>query len=137
MNTVKPTRLGLRLDAPEPGDIVTVKVRQRPQASPAPAYGERPPSFSLFGSGDRDEADNPQHYRMTGLWKVLAVNGGQAVVESLGGYNAGRREMWPIHLHEWFEASELAAALSPPPEPEPVADAADAEQTTPEPSANA
>lgn len=93
-------RRGLRLDAPQAGDIVTVRIKRQPN----------PPSpFDFFAM--QDEADNPQHYRMTGIWRVIATNGGQAVVEGLDGYTKGRREMWPIALHEWFEASDLASAL--------------------------
>lgn len=113
-DALKPSRLGLKLDAPEAGDIVTVRVKRRPkQQGNEGVYGAGP--LSLFAHGDTDEADNPQHYRMTALWRVVAVNGGQAVVESMSGYATGRREVWPIALHEWFEASELADALNPPP----------------------
>lgn len=104
---IAPTRKGLRLDAPEPGDIVTVKVKRQPKReTPAIPFGAE----VMFGR-TTDEADNPQHYRMTGLWRVIAVNGGQAVVEGLEGYVDGRREIWPISLHEWFEASELYEAM--------------------------
>ena len=108
---LNPSRTGLRLDAPEPGDIVTVRVKHRPKTgNTQPSYGSQHP-ISLFTREDRDEADNPQHYRMTALWRVIAVNGGQAVVESLTGYDVGRREVWPVALHEWFEASELYEAF--------------------------
>lgn len=98
---------GLRLDAPSPGDIVTVRVKRRP-TKPIPRG-----DFGLLVLGsESDEADNPQHYRMTNIWRVIATNGGQAVVEALQGYNKGRREMWPIGLHEWFEAGELWDAMN-------------------------
>lgn len=104
---IAPSRKGLRLDAPEPGDIVTVKVKRRPRQENA----MNPFGPVLTIGRDSDEADNPQHYRMTGLWRVIAVNGGQAVVEGIDGYVAERREIWPISLHEWFEASELYEAM--------------------------
>lgn len=102
---------GLRLEAPEVGDIVTVRVKRRPQQerhhNPAVSFG----GLRLFDT-EGDEADNPQHYRMTALLRVIAVNGGQAAVEFIGdGYNKGRREVWPIALHEWFEAGDLFEAM--------------------------
>lgn len=98
-------RKGLRMEAPAAGDIVTVKVKRRPRRDTSTFGG-----LSLI-EGDTDEADNPQHYRMTAIWRVVAVNGGQAVVEGVEGYSKGRREVWPVSLHEWFEASELYEAL--------------------------
>jgi hypothetical protein len=109
MTIVKPSRLGLKLDAPEPGDIVTVCVKPRPKQSQS-GYGGGG-LLSLIGNTE-DEAFSPQHYRMTTVWEVIATNGGQAVVKALNGYPADRREMWPIALHDWFEASELWAALN-------------------------
>lgn len=94
------SKKGLKLDAPEPGDVVSVRVRKQTQRKSHPLFGE-------MGDG----AENPQHYRMTELFRVVAVNGGSAVVEALGPHIKGRREVWPIALHDWFEASELAAAL--------------------------
>lgn len=99
---------GLRLDAPTAGDIVTVRVKPRPKHEPHPGIG---PLALLTGISHGDEAHNPQHYRMNNVWKVLAVNGGQAVVEGRLGYSKGKRELWSIAHHEWFEASDLLAAL--------------------------
>ncbi len=99
---------GLRLDAPTAGDIVTVRVKRRPKHEAA----QPGPLALLVGVGHGgDEADNPQHYRMNTLWRVLAVNAGQAVVECVYGYGKNRREIWSVAHHEWFEASELLAAL--------------------------
>lgn len=104
--------LGLRLDAPSPGDVVTVRVRRRPKQENQSPFGGG--LLSMVGR-DSDEADNAQHYRMNDIWRVVAVNGAQAVVESArpGSYNFGKREVWSVAHHEWFEASELLAALLP------------------------
>lgn len=60
-----------------------------------------------------DEAYAPQHYRINAIWRVLAVNAGQAVVECVTGYDKGRRQTWSIAHHVWFEASDLLEALEP------------------------
>ncbi len=98
------TRRGLRLECPSPGDIVTVRVKPRPR-------------FTDFSSinpfGVEDGAYNPDHYRMNNIWRVLALNGGHIVVEQINkGYRQGRRETWTVHLHEWYEASELLEVLN-------------------------
>lgn len=118
MSTTMTSSLGLRLDAPLPGDIVTVKVRRRPAPKAGGGLSSGSMLTAVFGRDD-DEADSAQHYRMNDVWRVVAVNGGQAVVECArpGSYNAGRREVWSIAHHEWFEASELLAALTAPKEP--------------------
>ena len=89
-------RKGLELDAPSAGDIVTVKLKPCP---PRRNHIE-------------DESKNPQHYRHTAIWRVIAANGGQAVVEQVtDGYGKGRCEVWAIDAHRWFEASELLKAI--------------------------
>lgn len=101
---------GLELDAPSAGDIVTVKLK--PYSRP------ENPVASLFTqphlkTADRtyDESKNPHHYRHTTVLRVLAANAGQAVVEHAFGHDKGRREIWAIDAHRWFEASELLAVL--------------------------
>ena len=102
---------GLKLDAPVSGDVVTVKLKPCPR--------KRIDFGSMFSSPHlkvhddiEDESKNPQHYRHTAIWRVLATNGGQAVVEqATGGYGKGRREVWAVDAHDWYEASELLAAL--------------------------
>lgn len=98
-------KTGLRLTAPQAGDVVTVRVKSNPKSE---IVGDRSGGLR---AAVIDGAKNPHHYRMTTIFKVVAVNGGQAVVERLTGYRPGARECWPIGLHEWFEASELFAAL--------------------------
>ena len=49
--------------------------------------------------------------RHTAIWRVIAANGGQAIVEQATGYSKGRREVWAIDAHRWFEASELLEAI--------------------------
>ena len=105
-------RKGLELDAPSAGEIVTVKLRPCPR---------RDLSASLFGAMTQphvkvrdhveDESKNPHHYRHTAVWRVIAANGGQAVVEQATGYDKGRREVWAIDAHRWFEASDLLEAI--------------------------
>ena len=104
MTEFSPT--GLRLDAPSPGDIVTVRVKRRPKTATQPSHVEQ-----LLGVRTIDDADNPQHYRMNNIWRVRAVNGGQAVVECLTS-TMHKPDVWSIVHHEWFEASELWAALA-------------------------
>lgn len=97
---------GLELDAPSPGDIVTVRIRPPkvlPQGRPQPGL--------MFGTHDWWEWENPQHYRHTTIWRVVAVNGGQAVVEAASKQRDTGREVWPIALHRWFEASTLLEAM--------------------------
>jgi hypothetical protein len=104
------SRKGLRLTAPEVGDYVTVRVRRQPKREGTLGYG----GIVAAMYGDADEADAPQHYRINAIWRVVAVNGGQAVVECVTGYEKGkRREIWSIAHHEWFEASDLFDALEP------------------------
>lgn len=97
---------GIRLEVLTPGDIVTVKVKPRPQHETT-----TPSPLALLVGDTKDEADSPQHYRMNNLWRVLAVNAGQVVIECVHGYAKGRREIWSISHHKWFEASELLEAL--------------------------
>lgn len=105
------TAVGLELDAPEAGDIVSVLIRP-----PAKKRGPTAPSIfgpGLFGREEQAEHENPQHYRVTNLWRVVAVNGGHAVVKAVHGDNVkDPPEMWAIAHHRWFNASELHAALS-------------------------
>lgn len=108
----RPGRKGLELDAPEAGDVVTVRVRppSAPQRAMAGAGSPVEGLMRAYGLGDgRDypEWESPQHYRHTSFWRVLAVNGGHAVVRQLAGYDDGRVETWPVFAHLWFEASEL------------------------------
>ena len=94
---------GLKLDAPTVGDIVTVRIKRRPKHETL-----NPSPLALLTGTNHDEADSPQHYRINNLWKVLAVNGGQAVVKCLSdGYYNKRKEIWSISHHEWFEAGDL------------------------------
>lgn len=107
---------GLELEAPQPGDIVTVLIRPPSTKAMATAEGWRP-RLSLFGGlgfeSEWAEHENPQHYRVTRIWRVVAVNGAQAVVQALTGYDAwkGKRETWPIARHRWFDATELWRAM--------------------------
>lgn len=102
---------GLQLAAPTAGDIVSVRLKPCPRRNFDLAS-------ALFGgtlqSHVEDESKNPQHYRHTNIWRVVAANGGHAVVEALMSYDKGRREVWPIDAHDWFDASELFEALDPP-----------------------
>lgn len=111
MSDITLGKCGLELDAPSPGDIVTVLIRPPSVKSPAPAG----PSLynGLFGHREWAEHENPQHYRINAIWRVDAVNGAQAVVTALTGHAVGRREVWSIRHHRWFDASELWAALQP------------------------
>lgn len=98
---------GLKLSAPQVGDIVTIRIK--PQSS------QKESTLSmrggLFVSTDRPpEHENPNHYKHTSIWRVVAVNGNHAVVERAHG-GSKRREMMPIDLHHWYEASELLAAI--------------------------
>ena len=92
-------RKGLELDAPSAGDIVTVKLKPCPRRD--------------LIAGMFDESENPRHYRHIAIWRVIAANDGQAVVEQVtdGYYGKGRREVWAIDAHRWFEASELLKAI--------------------------
>lgn len=107
-------RKGLKLDAPEAGDVVTVKLKPCPRKrmdSESIFHGPRQP-HQRSRDGIEDESKLPQHYRHTNVWRVVATNGGQAVVEqATKGYGHGRREVWAIDAHDWYEASELLAAL--------------------------
>lgn len=100
------TTTGLELEAPAPGDIVTVQIRPPAHYKP----GMPPPSF-MGQWQERWEHENPHHYRTTSIWRVLAVNGGQAVVKAIGGFDKGKLETWGIRQHRWFDASELFAAM--------------------------
>jgi hypothetical protein len=110
MENVMLSRRGLRLDAPQVGDVVTVRVKPRPKMERTYSAGDT--LTSLLG-GREDEAFSPQHYRMNGLWRVKAVNGGQAVVEQLLSSVERKPEIWSIAHHEWFEASDLLDAMCP------------------------
>ena len=101
---------GILLDCPSPGDIVTVRVKRQPKRDHSQSLYPSP--IAMLVGEDRDEADNPQHYRMNAIWRVVASNAGQAVVEKLTGYDIGKREIWSVSHHEWFEASELYSALA-------------------------
>lgn len=106
------TSEGLELDAPSPGDIVTVLIRPPSVKAPAPTAH---PLSALFGEmcRERPEHENIYHYRHTSIWSVLATNGGQAVVKALTGYDKDQRhpEIWTIKDHRWFDASSLWAAM--------------------------
>lgn len=100
---------GLRMDAPQAGDIVTVKLKPCPRQTFNIA-GALLGSAALASTVE-DESKNPHHYRHTAIWRVIAANGGQAVVEQLSGYSNGRREVWAIDAHDWFDATDLWAAM--------------------------
>jgi tRNA G37 N-methylase Trm5 len=103
-------QVGLELDAPSAGDIVTVKLKPCPRRNMMAEVFLQP--HLKVRDLVEDESKNPQHYRHTAIWRVIAANGGQAVVEQVtDGYGKGRREVWAIDAHRWFEASELLAAL--------------------------
>lgn len=89
------TAWGLELEAPSPGDIVSVRLK------PCPGTG--------LTSVIEDQSTNPQHYRHTALWRVVAINGAHAVVEALT--ESHRRELWVVNQHRWFDATELWEAL--------------------------
>lgn len=103
------TPTGLELESPSPGDLVTVRVRPPRHYKP----GMPPPSHLMLGHPEYWEFENPQHYRHTAIWRVVSINAGHAVVEvhrPRFDHQKGR-EVWPIAAHQWFDASELAAAL--------------------------
>ena len=106
-------RKGLELDAPSVGDIVTVKLKPCPRRDlSASMFGTMMQPHLKVRDHIEDESKNPQHYRHTAIWRVIAANGGQAVVEQVtDGYGKGRREVWAIDAHRWFEASELLEAI--------------------------
>lgn len=108
-NQFAPSAKGIRLDRPEAGDIVTVKVKPNPTAK----QDHQTTGFGgiVLARNDVDGAYNAQHYRHTTIFEVVAVNGGQAVVKRLTGYSPGTVEVWPISLHFWFEAKELYDAI--------------------------
>ena len=104
---------GLELDAPSAGDIVTVKLKPCPRRDlSASMFGAMMQPHLKVRDHIEDESKNPQHYRHTAIWRVIAANGGQAVVEEVAnGYSKARREVWAIDAHRWFEASELLEAI--------------------------
>jgi hypothetical protein len=96
------TSKGLKLDALHSGDIISVKLKKQ---SVHKSHSEENVST--------DQHLNAQHYRMTNLFEVVSANAGQVAVKRLTGYGSGDIEVWPIHLHEFFEASDLFAAVKP------------------------
>ena len=106
-------RKGLELDAPQVGEIVSMHVRPRSKPR-SDSYSDSYSGIGVLVRSDHDEAESPQHYAMTTLWKVLATNGGQVVVEQAWPVIKPdswdwkfRRRMFPVHLYRWFEASAL------------------------------
>lgn len=72
--------------------------------------------ISIADRGHLPAHENINHYRVTGLWRVVSVNGGHAVVENVYGNWDGKeksRELWTIQHHRWFDATELYQALCP------------------------
>lgn len=100
------SRIGLRLDVPMVGDIVTVKVKRQPFEQ---NFAVHNCNITMTG-GMKDQANNPDNWKMNNLFVVRGINASQAVVEAIQ-YDKGKKYVWPIHLHEWYEASELADAL--------------------------
>ena len=101
-------RKGLELDAPAAGEIVTVKLKPCPRRD---LFASLTQPHLKGRDLVEDESKNPHHYRHTSVWRVVAANGGQAVVEQATGHDKGRREVWAIDAHRWFEASDLLEAI--------------------------
>lgn len=112
MTSVTFSNVGLKLDAPSPGDIVTVRIKPRPKRKSHSGHSRDELGVRLGRDLDEDEATNAQHYRMNAIFKVIATNGGHAVVERMTGWDIGRRDTWPIALHDWYEASELLTLMN-------------------------
>ena len=102
-------RKGLELDAPAAGEIVTVKLKPCPRRDIIGSMSASP--HTRVHDHVEGESKNPHHYRHTAVWRIVAANGGQAVVEQATGYGKGRREVWAIDAHRWFEASDLMEAI--------------------------
>ncbi len=104
---------GLRIDVPEVGDIVTVKIKP-PSGAKVSAH-TRPTLLDMIGGGsnERPEHENIHHYRINAIWEVVAVNGGHTVVRPVWtAYGReSRAELWVTAHHEWYDASDLYAAL--------------------------
>jgi hypothetical protein len=101
---------GRELKTLETGDLVTLLIRPPVEREKVPAHQRLP---SLFATGNRmADEQNPRHYRVKAIWRVLAVNGAHAAVECVYGPPAGCREMISIPHHRWFEARDLYEALT-------------------------
>lgn len=81
------SKTGLRLDDPNVGDCVTVRVKG-------------------------PEGRNPHHYRQTTVLRVIAVNAAHVVVEFTEGDHSGRREVWARDEHDFYDADELSVAMT-------------------------
>lgn len=100
---------GAELSAPAKGDLVTVLIRP-PKAPVAPW---RMPSITQ----DRvyevpPDHENPSHYRIARIWRVVEANEGHATLkQEWPEYERGRVEIVAVSLHRWFDATATLEAV--------------------------
>lgn len=103
------TARGLQLDAPSPGDVVSVKIKPPAERKQKVSAAYTMPR--LLAVNDIPDHENIHHYRVNAIWRVISANGSHAVVQGLTRPYASYREAWVIDHHLWFDAQELYEAL--------------------------